>query len=103
MWKLMAQLTLTWVVRIFSRTGQREDLEKLLPSYPSSPVVFSGVTAGSKLWLGNLCVVLLQRTEDELCDLIWRSHTGRFVCQTLPRKCLICFILHDGVAPAMVL
>lgn len=90
------------MVRICFCIGQREDQEKLMSSYPSNPVVFSRVIASSKLRVGNLCVVLLKRIDEELRDLIWRSHIGRFVCQTLPHNCLICFILWDGVAPAIV-
>lgn len=71
--------------KICSRIGQWEDVEKLLPSHPSSPVAFFRVIASSKLWIGNLCAtVLLQRIVEELCDLMWRSHIGRFVCQTFP-------------------
>jgi len=92
MQKLMAWFTLTSVVRTCSCIGQREDLEKLIPSCPTSPVVSSREIAGSRLWAGNLCVVLLQRIDKELCDLIHRSHIGRFVWQTLPHNCLISFI-----------
>lgn len=99
----VAEFPLPVVVRIFSWVGRREDLEKLLPPYPGGPVVFPRVTAGAELWLGNSRVVLLRRTEDELCDLTRRSHPGRFVCQTLPQPRSIGFLPYDGVAPAVVL
>lgn len=84
---IKSRFTLTTMVRISSRIGQREDVEKLLPSYPNNPVIFSRVTANSKLWVWDLCAVLSKRIDEEWGDLIQRSHAGRFMCQTLPDNC----------------